>query len=51
MKYILGLFIIVFIIACSDSATKDAAQTSANTQNLQPVVENKDIQPPRPPSL
>ena len=51
MKYILGLLIIAFIVACSDSATKDAAQTSENTQNLQPMVENRDIQPPKPPSL
>lgn len=50
MKYIMTLFIMLMFFGCSDSSSGEI-QTSQDTQNLQPNVENSDLQPPKPPVL
>ncbi len=51
MKYILGLFVSLVFFGCSDSASEDATQSSNDTQKLQPELENRELQPPKPPAL
>lgn len=57
MRYIVGVLILFIFTACvSNNSDKSS---SANVQNadigdtsaLQPEVENRELQPPRPPAL
>lgn len=49
MKFLLSSFILLMIMACGNNDQEN--KSSLDTQTLQPAVENKELQPPKPPSL
>jgi len=52
MKYILSLALVFFIFGCDDKVQGDSITSSLeDTEQLQPKVEDKNLQPPTPPSI
>ncbi len=51
MKYIISVFVVLIFIGCGDETKSEVSAVSKDTQTLQPQVEDKNLQPPKPPSL
>ncbi|MFA6136768.1 MAG: hypothetical protein WC667_01655 [Sulfurimonas sp.] len=50
MRYLLGIIMVLIFLGCGDD--KSSSQSSiSNTDALQPNIENKELQPPKPPTL
>lgn len=50
MRYLLVIITVLLFLGCSDD--KSSGQSSiSNTDALGPNIENKELQPPKPPAL
>ncbi|MDO8454915.1 MAG: hypothetical protein Q7S59_10130 [Sulfurimonas sp.] len=51
MRYLLGMITVLIFLGCSDNKSAASDSSISNTDALQPNVENKELQPPKPPAL
>ncbi|MFA6192332.1 MAG: hypothetical protein WC665_08275 [Sulfurimonas sp.] len=50
MRYLLGVMMVLLFLGCDNDKSSSQASIS-NTDALVPNIENKEMQPPKPPAL
>ena len=51
MRYLLSIAVVLIFLGCSDDKSSSSQTSISNTDALVPNVEDKALQPPKPPAL